>query len=71
MSKNYDLSSKSDMNKFISDLKKDIIETGKKTAEKDGIETTCTNCGASITIYPGKKTKCPKCGTIINAQWSK
>ncbi len=71
MSNTYNLFSDADMKKFMKDIEKEAVNEAKKSIEKDGYETTCPHCGASVTIHPGKETACPKCGTVINAQWKK
>ncbi len=62
MSKKYDLLSKSDMNKFFSDLKSDVINSAKDDI-LDAFE--CENCHKTFKAHLGKNT-CPHCNTIIN-----
>lgn len=65
MSKNYDLSKKSDMRRFMKDLEKEAFEIGKESISKNGLDIECPHCGKEIHAPLGLST-CPKCGGEIN-----
>lgn len=65
MSKSYDLSKKSDMRKFQSDLESQVIDAAKQTAMGEKYDVECPHCGQPVTVPVGK-SRCPKCKNIID-----
>lgn len=61
MSKKYDIFSKSDMKKFMSDMEKDLINA----IQKDLNHYKCTHCHKSFQAHIGENI-CPHCNTKIN-----
>lgn len=64
MSKNYKLSSKSDVKHFISDLKQEIYSLAEEEVLSCEYEVECPDCHSEISIKPGKSL-CPVCQSEI------
>ena len=52
--------SKIDINKLVSDIKKDAIKQASDDIKKKGIEIECPYCGKTVNTKL-KKTTCPHC----------
>lgn len=64
MSKNFKLSSKSDMRRFISELEQEIHSSAEKEILSREYEVECPDCHNKISIKPGKSF-CPICQSEI------
>ena len=64
MSKNLDLSKRSDMRKFIKQLKPVPNDAFMNVMQTEGIDQPCPLCGATIKATFGKVV-CPFCGGEI------
>lgn len=65
MSKNYDISKKSDMRRFEKDLKKKAVDLARDSAKKQSFDTHCPNCEESISVTVGKNI-CSHCKETID-----
>ncbi len=65
MSKNYKLSSKSDMNRFMKDLKQQIYSNAEQEVLSRTYDVECPDCHNQISIKPGKSI-CPICHNEID-----
>lgn len=65
MSVNYDISSKSDMNRFSSDLKLKLIEHAKNQIATSHHKISCPSCKNLINVKVGRNI-CPFCKKTIN-----
>lgn len=63
MSKKYNISSSSDMKRFMKDLEKTVLHEADKQIRKNGLEIECPNCHAAVRIKPGEV--CPSCGCLF------
>jgi len=63
--KNYKLSSKSDMNRFMKDLKKQIYSDAEREVLSRTYDVECPDCHSQISIKPGKSI-CPICHNEID-----
>lgn len=68
MSKTYDLSKKSDLNRLSRDLENETYRIAKDSIEKDGIEFECPGCHNIFQAIPGKNI-CPHCGGEIEVSF--
>ncbi len=65
MSKNYNLFSKSDMNRFSKDLEKAIYSNVEQQIYSRHYDVECPHCHASISVTPGKN-HCPFCHNEVD-----
>lgn len=65
MSKEYDLNSKRDMNKFSEDLKNQAYDFAKKSAKSDTYAIDCPHCESEVNVPVGKSI-CPLCSKEID-----
>lgn len=65
MKKNYNLNSKSDMKRYLKDLKKQVYSTVEKEALSQEYEVECPSCHNKISVRSGKNY-CPVCNEEIN-----
>ena len=60
MAKNYDITSKSDMDRFTKDLMADIMDIATEEVRHMTYTVNCPVCGCELEAIPGHNT-CPKC----------
>ena len=65
MSKNYNLFSKSDMNRFSKDLEKAFYSNVEQQFYSRHYDVECPHCHASISVTPGK-SHCPFCHNEVD-----
>lgn len=65
MSKNYNLSSSSDMRRFKADLEKQVLDKARGAVTKKTYQVICPACKTVIQTTPGKHI-CPRCGKEID-----
>jgi len=65
MSKNYDLSKKSDMRNFQKDLEQTVLNRAKSSLSSKKINIKCPKCHNAITASAGSNI-CPFCKNEIN-----
>lgn len=61
----YNLSSKSDMNKFKDDLEKQVLNTAKSRLKLMLYDVECPNCHKSVSVHSGRNV-CPECAEEIH-----
>ncbi len=67
MPKSYDLSKKSDVKRLSKDLPNLIRDKAVEALHDQTYEIECPECGAKISVPPGKSS-CPKCHEVIDLQ---
>lgn len=65
MSRNYDLSRKSDVNRLCRDIEKEGMRMAKESVLRNGVEYECPSCGTVMQVRNGLNT-CPNCGGQID-----
>lgn len=65
MSKNYNLSKKSDMRRFQKDFKQHMYDLAKESLSNESFEINCPNCNQSIEVHEGINT-CDFCSKEID-----
>lgn len=71
MQNGYDISSKSDMERFKRDLIKNVKETSRELIEEGGVEMDCPFCSKPFQMINGDNI-CPHCGetVAVTFDWS-
>lgn len=67
MSKNYNLGSKSDMQRFKRDLKKSVQNMAVNSLQSKAINVICPHCKRQFSAHSGANT-CPFCRQMVNLQ---
>ncbi len=65
MARNYNLGSKSDMQRFMRDLKSSVMDKAESAIRAKSFEADCPKCKAKIFVTEGRNI-CPRCGAEIN-----
>ncbi len=65
MTKKYNLGNKSDMNKLMKDIEKQIKDDAKHQLKLQKYDITCPHCQAPVSVYAGK-SNCPFCKEEID-----
>lgn len=65
MGKSYDINSKSDMDKLMRDMEKQLREKSVSALGQKKYEVTCPHCGAVVQVPP-EKSNCTRCGNQID-----
>lgn len=65
MSKKYDFSKKSDMDRFQKDLKQHMYDLAKESLSDEYFETNCPHCDKLIEVHEGINT-CDFCNKEID-----
>jgi Zn finger protein HypA/HybF involved in hydrogenase expression len=65
MAKKYNLSSKSDMNRFMKDLEQQVKSNAEQQIMARNYDVECPHCHSKISTRPGAGT-CPVCHNTIN-----
>lgn len=63
MSRKCNISSNSDMKRFMKDLEEKALREAEKQIRQKGLEIECPNCHAAVRMKPGEA--CPSCGCLF------